>query len=100
MKLAKILGHAHRDADRSAEQGVKSVDPKDLRPEDDAKIARDRFSNRVEVEFAAELLLHGSNGLGGYAAGNDQVEEAEVGVHIEGEAVRGHEAGDVDADRS
>ena len=32
------------------------------------------------------------------AAGDDQVEVAEVGVHVEGEAMGSDEAGDVDAD--
>ena len=46
----------------------------------------------------AELLLHRSHRLRGDAAGDDQVEVAEVGVYVEGEAVGGDEAGDVDAD--
>ena len=65
---------------------------------DDAEVAGDGFGDGVQVEWLAEFLLHRGDWLRRDAAGNDQVEVAEVGVHVEGEAVGGDEAGDVDAD--
>ena len=46
----------------------------------------------------AELLLHRRNRFCGDAAGDDQVEEAQIGIDVEGETVGRDEAGDVDAD--
>ena len=66
--------------------------------EDYAEVAGDGFGYGVEVEFAAQFLLHGAYGLGRNAAGDDEIEEAEVCVYVQGEAVGGDRAGDVDAD--
>ena len=63
-----------------------------------AEVARDGFGDCVQIERLAEFLLHRRDRLRRDAAGDDQVEVAEVGVYVEGEAVRGDEAGDVDAD--
>ena len=52
----------------------------------------------LRSSVAAEFLLHRGDRLGRDAAGDDEVEVAEVGVDVEGEAVGGDEAGDVDAD--
>ena len=97
-KLAEFGWGLHRDADGAAQERVEGVDPEDLGLEDYAEVAGDGFGDGVEVEFSAEFFLHRGHRLGRDAAGDDQVEVAEIGVHVEGEAVRGDEAGDVDAD--
>src|SRR5579859_6541803 len=98
VKLTQFSGWLHGYADGASQKGVEGFGPKDLTLEHDSEVTRDGFGNKVQVQWLAELLLHRSHGLGGDAAGNDQVEEGEVGVHVECKTVRGDEAGDVDAD--
>src|SRR5882757_3714807 len=52
----------------------------------------------VEGDVAVEKFFKGGGFAVGDAAGNDQVEVAEVGGDVEGEAVGGDPAADVDAD--
>ena len=82
----------------TAYEGVESFYPEHLAGEDHAEVAGDGFGDGVQVKLLAEFLLHRGYRLGGDAAGDDQVEIAEIGIHVEGEAVRSDEAGDVDAD--
>ena len=98
MRRFDFLGWLHRHADRTAKECLKGFDPADLALEDYAEIARDGFADSVQVERFAEFLPHRSHGLGRDAAGDDQVEIAEIGVYVECEAVGGDEAGDMDAD--
>ena len=79
------------------EQFVERFDPENLALEDHSKVAGERFGHLVQVELAAKFALHRSHRFRRDAAGDDQIEEAEVGVYVEGEAVRGDEAGDVHA---
>src|ERR1022692_167141 len=89
VELWEVRGTLKRNSDRALEQNVKCIDPKHLARKHRADVARDGFGNCVQVEWLAEFLLHRSHRLRCDAAGDDQVEEAEVGVHVEGEAVRG-----------
>ena len=66
--------------------------------EDVAEIAGDGFGDAVEWNGLAEFLPHGRNRFGGEAAGDDELEVRQIDVDVEGEAVRGDGAGDVDAD--
>src|ERR1035441_2655515 len=97
VKLTEFCGAVHRDADCMTEEGVESLDPKHLTREHRAEVAGDGYGDGVQVERPAEFLLHRRDRLRGDAAGDDQIEEAEVGVYVEGEAVGCDEAGDVDA---
>ena len=62
------------------------------------KLREMEWATSCSESCLAQFFRHGGHGLGGNSAGNDQVEVVEIGVHIEGEAVRGDGAGDVDAD--
>src|SRR5579862_6113046 len=76
---AQFSRSLHGDANGAAEEGIEGVDPEHLCLEHDAEVAGDGFGNGVQIEFAAELLLHRSHGLRRNAAGDDQIEVAEVG---------------------
>src|ERR1700685_1857714 len=88
MELAEFGRTLQWNANCVPKQSVESIDPEHLAGEHCADVARDGFSHRVQVEWLAECLLHRSDWLGRDAAGDDQVEEAEVGVDVEGETVR------------
>jgi len=98
VNLAEFCGWLHGDTDGAAEEGVEGIDPEDLGLEDCAEVAGDGFGDGVEIERAAEFPLHRGDGVRSDAAGDDEVEVAEVGVDVEGETVGGDEAGDVNAD--
>lgn len=98
MELAKLYGGFQRDAQRLPQESVEGIHPEHLTLEDDAEVASYRFGDGVEIEGLVELLLHRGDWFCGDAAGDDQVEVAEVGIYVEGEAMGGDEAGDVDAD--
>src|SRR4029077_20253712 len=98
MELAELGGRFHRNANCAPEERVKGFDPKHLARKYRSEVPRDRFGDGVQVERRAEFLLHRGDRLGRDAAGDDQVEVAEVGVYVYREAVRGDEARDVDAD--
>ena len=98
MQVAEFGWALHRDTYGSAEEGVYRVDPQNLRLEDYAKVAGDGLGYEVEVLFAAQFFLHGGYGPGRDAAGDNQIEVAEIRVYVQSEAMRSHEAGDVDAD--
>ena len=83
----KIDGCFPGDTAHVTEKGVDCVDPKDLRLEDCAEIARNRLGYGIKANFVAQFLLHRRDGLCGDAARDDQVEVAEIGVHVEREAV-------------
>ena len=82
MELAEFGGWLQGDADWVAEQGVESFDPEDLVLEHDSEVAGDGFGYGIQVECAAEFLLHRGYGLACDAAGDDEVEVAEVGVDV------------------
>ena len=52
----------------------------------------------LESDVVSQFFLHRGDGLVRDPTGNDQVEETEIGVHVESETVRGHAARDVHAD--
>ncbi len=96
--LAKFSRALHRYADCAAEERIERIDPEHLAGKHCAEVAGDGFGDCVQIEWLAEFLLHRGDRLRRDAAGDDQIEVAEVGVYVEGEAVRGDEAGDVDSD--
>ena len=98
MNAAEGLGNLHWNSDGAAQQGVERIHPKNLALEYKTEVAGDGFRDGFEIEFATEFTLHRGDRLCRNAAGDDQVEVTEVGVDVEREAVRGNEAGDVDAD--
>ncbi len=46
----------------------------------------------------SEFPLHGGDGFVHDAAGHDMVEHAQIGIHIQGQAMHGNEAAALDAD--
>ena len=88
----------HGYANRAAEEGIEGIHPENLALKDHSEIAGDGFGDGIQLEFSAQLFVHRRYRLRFDAAGNDQVEVAEIRVHVEGEAVRSDGAGDVDAD--
>ena len=93
-----VRGRLHRNADCAAEQSIESFDPEHLARKTMPKLREMDSATAFRSSCSAEFLLHRGDRLRRDAAGDDQVEVAEIGVHVEGEAVRGDEAGDVDAD--
>ena len=81
-----------------SEQSIKSIHPQYLAGKNYAEVAGDGFGHGIQVQLPVEFLLHRRDRFRRDAAGDDEVEEAEAGVHVEGEAVRGDEARDMDAD--
>src|SRR5207248_9225227 len=79
MELAEFCWWLHGHAYGAPEQGVQGFDPEHLALKDSAEVAGDGFGDGVEVEFLAELLLHGGDQPRGDAAGDAQVEVAEIG---------------------
>ena len=98
MEPAELGGRLHGDTHGTAEESVDRVDPKHLALENRAEVAADGFGYGGEVERLAEFSLHRGDRFRGDSTGDDEVEVAEVGVDVEGEAVRRDEARDVDAD--
>src|SRR5271165_5946396 len=98
MQLAEFGRRLQWHAYRAPEEGVEGIDPEDLAGEYFSEIAGDGFGYGVQVEGFVQLLLHRRNWLCGDAAGDDQIEIAQVCVYVEGESVGGDEVGDVDAD--
>src|ERR1700691_6140603 len=89
VKLTEFCGTAHRNSDCTTEQGIESFYPEHLAREHCTDVPGDRLGDCVQVERSTEFLLHRGDRLGCDAAGDDQVEETEVGIYVEGEAVRG-----------
>jgi hypothetical protein len=52
----------------------------------------------LEGDYPAQFFLHRGYELVGDATGNNQVEVAEIGIHVEREAMRGHAARNMHAD--
>src|SRR5215467_9093351 len=96
---SKGLEHAGGGA-RATPKSVERIQPEHLRLENCAEIAGDGFGDGVEVNVAVQFPLHRRDWLAADATWDDQVEAAEVGIHVQGKAVGCDEAGDVDADRS
>ena len=98
VESAQFGGWLHRDAHRAPQQRVEGIDPQHLDWKTTPKLREIDSATALRSSSLAEFLLHGRDWLCGDAAGDDQVEVAEVGVHVEREAVGRDEAGDVDAD--
>src|SRR5690348_8293924 len=84
VEAADFFGDLHGDADLVAEQLVQSLEPEDLAAKEEAEVARDGLGDVVEggngAGRGAQFLFQRGDGLGSDAAGDDEVEEAQVGV--------------------
>ncbi len=60
------------------------------------KMSDNSIFNRRHVDFVAQQIFHGSDLLA--VAGDDQVKETEIGIHIQRKAMSGYPARDVHAD--
>ncbi len=84
------------------EEDIEGFAPEDLLLEDAPEVGGDEVGELVEGGQGAgvvfQLVSDGSDGLVGDAAGDDELEVLEIGRKVEGEAVAGYGAGDVDAD--
>lgn len=98
VEFAKIGGRSGSDANVASKESIEGFEPEDLAAEDVAEIAGDGFGDAVEGDWCAEFLRHRGDGLGGEAAGDDELKVGEIRVDVEGEAVRRYGAGNVDAD--
>jgi hypothetical protein len=98
VEFAQVGGGPGRNAQGRAEQSFEGVKPENLAVEDVSEVARDGFSYPVEADGGSGFLLEGRDRLRDQAAGNDEVEKAEVGIDVECEAVGGHCARDMDTD--
>lgn len=96
--LAQFFRRARRDTDRAAEQRIKRIHPDDLRMEDAPEVARYRLRDFVERNCTPQRPLQRGDRPGRDAAGDNEIEILEIGIHVQRKAVRGDAARDVYAD--
>src|SRR5947209_3758887 len=86
----------------AAEQRVQGLQPKDLSAKDVAEVAGDALGDGVDDRrlLITEFGGYAGDRLVGNAAGDDELEEIEVGIEVKREAMRGDAARDVNADSS
>ena len=96
--LAQLFRRTRRDTDRTAKQGIKRIHPDDLRIEYAPEVARHRLRDFVERNRTPQRPLKGGDRPGRDAAGDNEIEILEIGVHVQREAVRRDAARNVHAD--
>ena len=76
----------------------RSSRPRHLTREDAAKVSRYRLRHLIHIKFPSQFFLHGGHRLRRNSAGHDQIEVAEIRIHIQSEAMRRHRSGDMHTD--
>src|ERR1035438_8138253 len=79
-------------------QSIKRLDPKHLATKHAAEVSRHRLSYFVQVDIPSQFFLHRGHRPGRNSAGHDQVEVAEIRIHIQSETMRSNRARNVHAD--
>src|ERR1039458_9086713 len=79
-------------------QSIKRLDPKHLATKHAAEVSRHRLSYFVQVDIPSQFFLHRGHRPSRNSAGHDQVEVAEIRIHIQSETMRSNRARNVHAD--
>src|SRR4029077_9597514 len=96
---AKFRGRPRRNADFLLKECIQCFEPQHLAVKGGTEVSRNGMRNVLERWRSTELLFHRCHRLVHNPAGNNQVEEAEINIHIQREAVRSHAARDVYSNR-
>jgi hypothetical protein len=86
-QAAQLVWHFHRNADAVAQQRIDGFDPQNLACKHVAEVSRNRLRDLVQIDFATQFFLHGGHRLRRNSAGDDEVEAAEIRIHIQSEAM-------------
>src|SRR5581483_6053021 len=100
MDFAQVFRRPHRYPEIASEQRVEAVDPQHLAVEHRAEIAAQDVRNILKRYGTIKFLLHGCNRLRGNTAGDNEVKETEIRVHVQGDTVGSNTARDVNAESS
>src|SRR6202140_2139094 len=99
MHAPQFVRSLHRYSDAVSNQRINSFEPKYLATKNSAEVSRERLRHLVEIKLPPPFFLHRGHRLRGDSTGHNQVEVAEIRIHIQSESMRSYGARNVHADR-